>query len=62
MPKNLVTLLTLTLITISVFVLVILAQVAFRSTIPEATQDQLTPLDPNLNESLIEELETSSKK
>lgn len=59
MSRNLVTVLTLTLITLISVVAVVLTQTFLKSTLPEATQKQIEPLDPNLNTELIEELENS---
>jgi cell division protein FtsN len=61
MPKNFVTILTLTLITLVGFVVVVLAQTAFKSELPEATQQQIEPLNPEIDLNLIEELENSKK-
>lgn len=60
MPKNFITLLTLTLITIVAFVVVVLVQTAFKSTIPTTTQNQLEPINPTIDLSLIEELERAA--
>lgn len=59
MSKNIVTILTLTLITIVSFVLVSLYQTVFKTKIPEATQQQIEPLDPEIDVGLLEELESS---
>lgn len=61
MSRNLVTVLTLTLITLLSIVVVVLAQTSLKSTLPEATKKQVEPLDPTLNLELIEELESSVK-
>ena len=59
MPKNFITLLSITLIIIVIFVAISLYQTTSKSTIPEATQKQIEPLDPDLNLNLIEDLEKS---
>ena len=61
MSRNLVTILTLTLITLLSVVVVVLAQTSLKSSLPEATKKQVEPLDPTLNLELIEELENSVK-
>ena len=61
MSRNIVTILTLTLFTLLSVVGVVLAQTFLKSTLPEATQKQIEPLDPTLNSELIEELENSVK-
>ncbi|MCH8820932.1 hypothetical protein IID23_00225 [Patescibacteria group bacterium] len=61
MSRNLITVLTLTLITLLSVVIVVLAQTFLKSTLPEATKKQIEPLDPTLNLELIEELESSVK-
>lgn len=59
MPKNFITLLSITLIIVVIFVAISLYQTTSKSTIPEATQKQIEPLDPDLNLNLIEDLEKS---
>lgn len=59
MPKNFITLLTITLIILAIFVAIFLYQTISESTIPEATQEQFEPLNPELDLSLIEDLEKS---
>lgn len=61
MSKNLITVLTLTLITLVSFVVVQLYQTAFKTTTPKATQEQIKPLDPEIDLNLIDELEGSLK-
>lgn len=61
MSKNAVPLLILTLITITGIVAFTLIQTAFKSTITEITQQQLEPLNPEIDLTLIEELEKSVK-
>ena len=61
MSKNFITILTLTLITLAAFVFVFLYQTVFESTIPEATQQQIEPLSPDVDLNLIEDLEKSVK-
>ena len=61
MSKNLVTLLTLTLITLVGFVVVMLAQTAFKSDLPKATKQQIEPLNPDIDVNLIKDLESSLK-
>lgn len=61
MSRNLITVLTLTLITLLSVVVVVLAQTFLKSTLPETTKKQIEPLDPTLNLELIEELESSVK-
>ena len=61
MSKNFITILTLTLITSAAFVFVFLYQTAVESTIPEATQQQIEPLNPDIDLNLIEDLEKSVK-
>lgn len=61
MSRNLTTLLTLTLITVVTFMVLILSQVIFKSTIPQATQQQIELLNPTLDTGLIEDLEKSPK-
>ena len=59
MSKNFITLLTLTLIIVAIFVAIFLYQTISKSTIPEATQKQIEPLNPELDLGLIEDLEKS---
>ena len=59
MSKNFITLLTLTLIIVAIFVAIFLYQTISESTIPEATQKQIEPLNPELDLGLIEDLEKS---
>ena len=61
MSRNLIPILTLALIIVVIFVVVLLAQATLQTTIPEATQKQIEPLNPNLDISLIEELEALVK-
>ena len=61
MSKNLITLLTLTLFVLVAFVFIFLYQTFFKSTIPETTQQQTEPLNPEIDQTLIEELEKSVK-
>ncbi len=61
MSKNLITLLTLTLFILAAFGFVFLYQTLSESTIPEATQQQVEPLNPEIDLSVIEELEKSVK-
>ena len=61
MSKSAVPLLILTLLTIASIVTFTLIQTAFKSTVPKATQQQLEPLDPEIDLTLIEELEKSVK-
>lgn len=59
MSKNFITLLTITLIIVAIFVAIFLYQTISKSTIPEATQKQIEPLNPELDLGLIEDLEKS---
>ena len=61
MSRNLIPILTLALIIVVSFVVVLLAQATLKTTIPEATQKQIEPLNPNLDIGLIEELEALVK-
>ncbi len=61
MSKNLITILTLTLITLVVIVITVLVETTFKSTIPQATQDQITPVNPNIDVNLLQELEKAPK-
>lgn len=61
MPKNIVNLLVLTLITLILWVTFQLFQITTRSSLPTATQKQLQPLDPNLDFGLIEDLNDPEK-
>lgn len=61
MSKNLITLLTLTLFILVASVFIFLYQTFFKSTIPETTQQQIEPLNPEIDQTLIEELEKSVK-
>ena len=59
MSKNFITLLTITLIIVVIFVAIFLYQTASDSTIPEATQEQIESLNPELDLDLIGDLEKS---
>ena len=59
MSKNFITLLTITLIILAIFVTIFLYQTVTDETIPEATQEQIEPLNPELDLSLIDDLEKS---
>lgn len=61
LSKNVVNLLVLTLITLLLWVTFQLFQITTRSSIPQATQEQLQPLDPNLDFDLINDLNNSEK-
>ncbi len=61
MSKRLITIFLLTLITIVAFVTFQLFNFMTKSTIPEPTQKQLEPLDPQLDKSVIEDLDKSLK-
>ncbi len=61
MSKNFITILVLTLITLVGFVVVVLAQTTLQSELPEATKQQVAPLNPEIDLNLIEDLENSKK-
>ena len=61
MPKNLVNILALTLITLLLWVALQVFQLTTRSNIPAATEKQLQKLDPSLDRNLIEDLNNPEK-
>ena len=61
MNKNLVTILFLTLVTIVIWVGFQIFKVTTSSTIPAPTQKQIQKLDPNLDTSVFDDLETKIK-
>ena len=61
MNKNLIPILFLTLITIVVWVAFQVFKITTSSTIPKPTQNQIQELDPNLDTSVFEDLESALK-
>lgn len=56
MNKNLITILVLTLITLITWGALQLFKIRTSYTIPQPTQEQINPLNPNLDKNLIETL------
>lgn len=61
MNKNFVTILFLTLVTIVIWIGFQVFKAATTSTIPAPTQKQIQKLDPNLDTSVFDDLETKIK-
>lgn len=59
MSKNLVTVLFLTLITLLLWIGYQIFKVSSESTIPQPTEKQIKPIDPNLDKSVFEILKKS---
>lgn len=61
MNKNIVTILFLSLITIVLWVAFQVFDISSQSTIPPPTQEQIRELDPNLDQSVFDDLKKSLK-